>query len=98
MKRLAAVYEDVVGFNIAVGNAHSMQVFQSAEKLASHSLDVELGQVSMFVDHASKVTSRNKLHDNVQIVMPVNVLDVLDNIGLCLLVKSLLWGEVELTC
>jgi hypothetical protein len=87
MEGVAAVDQNVVGLNVAVSDAYPMQIFQSTEKLTANSLDVELGQVSMFIDHTSKITTGDKLHDDVQVVMPIDVLDVLDNIGLWLLVK-----------
>ena len=87
MEGVAAVDQNVVRLNVAVSDAHPMQIFQSTEQLTPHSLDVELGQVSMFIDHASKITTGDELHDDVQVVMPIDVLDVLDDIRLWLLVK-----------
>lgn len=82
MERVAAIDENVVGFNITMGDATFMKVLQRAQQLVGHGLDIELLQVPMFTDQAAKVSTWNEFHDDVQVLFPVNMFDVLNNIWL----------------
>jgi hypothetical protein len=57
-------------------------MLQGGKKLGCHGLDVRFRQKSMLADQAAKITSRNKLHDDIQVVLPVNMFDVLYDIRL----------------
>lgn len=79
---MGAVNKDIVGFDISVRDAHSMKVLQSTEKLAGDGFDLHFLKSSMFVDHATQITAWNILHDYIEILLPVNMFNVLNNIWL----------------
>jgi hypothetical protein len=74
--------ENVVWLNISVGDAHVMQVLQSTEKLSRDGFDLHLLESSVFVDHAAEVSTWHKLHNYVEIFLPVNMFNILNNIRL----------------
>ncbi len=81
-ERLVGGDQNIVRLNISVGNFALVEIIQSIKDLSSYRLGQQLWHRTMLIHVAGKFSTRDVLHDDIQVAWLVLVIDVLDDIRL----------------
>ena len=63
MERIIVLYKNIIGLDIAVCNAHLMEIFKGTEKLSSHDLDSFFIEFQAIVHEVAKIFMGHIIHD-----------------------------------
>ncbi len=74
-----------------MGDTICVEILKCADKLLGHHFDGILWKHPPGANECSQVSSWNKFHDDVEFVVPINVLDEANDIWLGVVSKDLMW-------